>query len=59
MALSTGLGWVVIVLFHSTVYLLERRGIGYHLSSEDGPLPNRHKKNRRTKLGSPIFYSVY
>ena len=40
-ALSTGLGWVVIVLFHSTVYLLERRGIGYHLSSEDGPPPKQ------------------
>lgn len=40
-ALSTGLGWVVIVLFHSTVYLLERRGIGYHLPSEDGPPPKQ------------------
>ena len=34
-ALSTGLGWVVIVLFHSTVFLLECRGIGYHLPKED------------------------
>ena len=33
--------WVVIVIFHSTVYLLERRGIGYHLPSEDGPPPKQ------------------
>lgn len=40
-ALSTGLGWMVIVIFHSTVYLLERRGIGYHLPTEDGELPEQ------------------
>ena len=40
-ALSTGLGWVVIVLFHTTVYLLERRGIGYHLPTEDGERPEQ------------------
>ena len=34
-ALSTGLGWVVIVLFHSTVFVLERKGIGYKLPTED------------------------
>ena len=34
-ALATGLGWVVIVLFHSTVFFLERKGIGYRLPTED------------------------
>ena len=34
-ALATGLGWVVIVLFHSSVYLLECRGIGYRLPETD------------------------
>ena len=34
-ALSTGLGWVAIVLFHSTVFFLERKGIGYTLPTED------------------------
>ena len=34
-ALSTGLGWVVISLFHTTVFLLERMGIGYKLPTED------------------------
>ena len=34
-ALSTGLGWFAIVLFHSTVFYLERKGIGYHLPTED------------------------
>ena len=34
-ALSTGLGWVVISLFHTTVFLLERKGIGYKLPTED------------------------
>ena len=38
-ALSTGLGWVVIVLFHSTVFALELKGIGYHLQTEDRPSP--------------------
>ena len=26
-ALSTGIGWIIIVLFHGTVFLLERKGI--------------------------------
>ena len=34
-ALATGLGWVVIVLFHTTVFYLERKGIGYPLETED------------------------
>ena len=36
-ALATGLGWVVIVLFHSSVYLLECRGIGYRLPETEEP----------------------
>ena len=35
-ALATGLGWVAIVLFHSTVFLLELKGIGYRLPTRDG-----------------------
>ena len=35
-ALATGLGWVAIVLFHSTVFLLELKGIGYRLPPRDG-----------------------
>ena len=38
-ALSTGLGWVVISLFHSTVFALELKGIGYRLQTEDQPSP--------------------
>ena len=34
-ALATGLGWVVIVLFHSTVFVLELKGIGYRLPTRD------------------------
>ena len=34
-ALATGLGWVVIVLFHSTVFALELKGIGYRLPTRD------------------------
>ena len=34
-ALATGLGWVVIVLFHSTVFTLELKGIGYRLPTRD------------------------
>lgn len=33
-AFATGLGWLVIVLFHSTVYYLERKGIGYPIQQE-------------------------
>ena len=37
-ALSTGLGWVVIVLFHSTVIPCWSGGaLGYHLPAEDRP----------------------
>lgn len=38
-ALATGLGWVGIVIFHTAVYLLERRGVGYHLPREDQSFP--------------------
>ena len=34
-ALATGLGWVAIVLFHSTVFLLELKGIGFRLPTRD------------------------
>ena len=34
-ALATGLGWVAIVLFHSTVFLLELRGVGFRLPTRD------------------------
>ena len=34
-ALATGLGWVIIVLFHSTVFVLELKGIGYRLPTRD------------------------
>lgn len=33
-AFATGLGWLVIVLFHSTVYYLERKRIGYPIQQE-------------------------
>lgn len=34
-ALATGLGWVAIVLFHSTVFLLELKGVGFRLPTRD------------------------
>ena len=34
-ALATGLGWVVVILFHGTVFVLELKGIGYHLKTVD------------------------
>ncbi len=43
-ALATGLGWLIICLFHSTIFYLERKGIGYKLPTEDLDQPEHLDK---------------